>query len=160
MKKLNLTILFFLLFFGCSSFQEKIPNVTLEGAWHKESQIIFSLGVATDTLPYDGVLNEIYTKNYYITLVNNIKIDSVTMEDKDLGFAESGQYELMDNYLIKKLKYGTAWIPDAIQKWKNPENDYLEVKFKVDIKDDYFLKFTNIDSVGNGSADLMKKNKL
>ena len=81
------------------------------------------------------------------------------MEDKDLGFAESGQYELMDNYLIKKLKYGTSWIPDAIKKRKNSENDYLEVKFKVDVNDDYFLKFTKIDSSGNGSADLMKKIK-
>ena len=35
-------------------------------------------------LIYDGVLNEIY-ENYYITL--DVYLDSVTMEDKDLGFA-------------------------------------------------------------------------
>ena len=108
---------------------------------------------------YDGVINEIYAKNYYITLVNNVNLDSVTMEDKDLGFAESGQYDLRNDTLVKKLKYGTAWIPNAIKKWKKPENDYLEVKFKLDISDDYFLKFTAMDSLGNGRADLMRKIK-
>ena len=81
------------------------------------------------------------------------------MEDKDLGFAESGQYEMYNDTLVKKLKYGTAWIPNAIKKWKKPENDYLEVKFKVDISDDHFLKFTAMDSAGNGRADLMRKMK-
>ena len=37
-----------------------------------------------------------------------------------------------------------------MKKWKKPENDYLEVKFKVDISDDHFLKFTAMDSLGNG----------
>ena len=81
------------------------------------------------------------------------------MEDKDLGFAESGQYEMYNDTLVKKLKHGTAWIPNAIKKWKKPENDYLEVKFKVDISDDHFLKFTAMDSAGNGRADLMRKMK-
>ena len=81
------------------------------------------------------------------------------MEDKDLGFAESGQYEIQNDILVKKLMYGTAWIPNAIKNWKKPENDYLEAKFKVDISDDYFLKFIVMDSLGNGQADLMKKIK-
>ena len=34
------------------------------------------------------MLNDIYTENYYITLVNNIDLDSITGLDKDLGFAE------------------------------------------------------------------------
>jgi len=157
MKKL--LFLFGLTLVSCLSSEKKIISEPLEGAWFKESEIKFKSGIATDTISYEGVLNEIYTKNYYITLVNNINIDSVTMEDRDLGFAESGHYELEDNYLIKKLKYGTAWIPDAINKWKKPEHDYLEAKFKVDISDDYFLKFIFIDSLGNGQADLMKKIK-
>ena len=157
MKKL--LFLFALILVSCLSSEKKIVSEPLEGAWFKESEITFKSGVAIDTISYDGVLNEIYTKNYYITLVNNINIDSVTMEDEDLGFAESGQYELTDNYLIKKLKYGTAWIPDAIKKWKKPENDYLEAKFKVDVSDDYFIKFIVMDSLGNGQADLMKKIK-
>ena len=53
----------------------------------------------------------------------------------------------------------SAWIPNAIKNWKKPENDYLEAKFKVDISDDYFLKFIVMDSLGNGQADLMKKIK-
>ena len=158
MKKLIL-ILFLYLILSCISLEKKIPSKSLEGVWFKQSEIIFNSGATTDTLLYDGVLNEIYAKNYYITLVNNVNLDSITMEDKDLGFAESGQYEMHNDTLVKKLKYGTAWIPNAIKKWKKPENDYLEVKFKVDILDDYFLKFTAMDSIGNGRADLMKKMK-
>ena len=159
MKKLLVILLFINLILGCSNSEKKIVNNSIEGVWFKQSEIIFKSGVETDTLMYDGVLNEIYAKNYYITLVNNVNLDSVTMEDKDLGFAESGQYEIRNDTLVKKLKYGTAWIPNAIKKWKKPENDYLEVKFKVDISDDYFLKFTAMDSVGNGRADLMRKMK-
>ena len=158
MKKLIL-ILFLYLILSCTSLEKKIPSKSLEGVWFKQSEIIFNSGATTDTLLYDGVLNEIYAKNYYITLVNNVNLDSITMEDKDLGFAESGQYEMHNDTLVKKLKYGTAWIPNAIKKWKKPENDYLEVKFKVDILDDYFLKFTAMDSIGNGRADLMRKMK-
>ena len=158
MKKLIL-ILFLNLILSCTSLEKKIPSKSLEGVWFKQSEIIFNSGATTDTLLYDGVLNEIYAKNYYITLVNNVNLDSITMEDKDLGFAESGQYEMHNDTLVKKLKYGTAWIPNAIKKWKKPENDYLEVKFKVDILDDYFLKFTAMDSIGNGRADLMRKMK-
>ena len=159
MKKLLVILLFINLILSCSNSEKKIMKNSLEGVWFKQSQIIFSSGVATDTLLYDGVLNEIYAKNYYITLVNNVNLDSITMEDKDLGFAESGQYEMQNDTLIKKLKYGTAWITNAIKKWKKPENDYLEVKFKVDVSDEYFLKFTAMDSAGNGQADLMRKIK-
>ena len=159
MKKLLVIFLFINFILACSNPEKKIVNNPIEGVWFKQSEIIFNSGAAKDTLNYDGVLNEIYTENYYITLVNNVNLDSVTMEDKDLGFAESGQYEMYNDTLVKKLKYGTAWIPNAIKKWKKPENDYLEVKFKVDISDDYFLKFTAMDSVGNGRADLMRKMK-
>ena len=158
MKKLIL-LLFLNLILSCTSLEKKIPSKSLEGVWFKQSEIIFNSGAATDTLLYYEVLNEIYAKNYYITLVNNVNLDSITMEDKDLGFAESGQYEMHNDTLVKKLKYGTAWITNAIKKWKKPENDYLEVKFKVDISDDYFLKFTAMDSIGNGRADLMRKMK-
>ena len=159
MKKILMIILFVNFILGCSNSEKKNVVNSIEGVWFKQSEIIFNSGVETDTLMYDGVINEIYAKNYYITLVNNVNLDSVTMEDKDLGFAESGQYDLRNDTLVKKLKYGTAWIPNAIKKWKKPENDYLEVKFKVDISDDHFLKFTSMDSVGNGRADLMRKIK-
>lgn len=159
MKKLLLTLLFINLILSCSIPEKKIVDNSIEGVWFKQSEIIFSSGAATDTLVYYGVLNEIYAKNYYITLVNNINLDSITMEDKDLGFAESGQYEIQNDTLVKKLRYGTAWIPNAIKKWKKPENDYLEVKFKVDVSDEYFLKFTSMDSLGNGLADFMRKIK-
>ena len=152
-------ILFVNFILGCSNSEKKNVVNSIEGVWFKQSEIIFNSGVETDTLMYDGVINEIYAKNYYITLVNNVNLDSVTMEDKDLGFAESGQYDLRNDTLVKKLKYGTAWIPNAIKKWKKPENDYLEVKFKLDISDYYFLKFTAMDSLGNGRADLMRKIK-
>ena len=158
MKKLIL-LLFLNLILSCTSLEKKISSKSLEGVWFKQSEIIFESGAATDTIVYDGVLNEIYAKNYYITLVNNVNLDSITMEDKDLGFAESGQYEMQNDTLVKKLKYGTAWIPNAIKKWKKPENDYLEVKFKIDVSDEYFLKFTSMDSVGNGLADFMRKIK-
>ena len=159
MKKILMIILFVNFILGCSNSEKKNVVNSIEGVWFKQSEIIFNSGVETDTLMYDGVINEIYAKNYYITLVNNVNLDSVTMEDKDLGFAESGQYDLRNDTLVKKLKYGTAWIPNAIKKWKKPENDYLEVKFKVDISDDHFLKFTAMDSAGNGRADLMRKIK-
>ena len=159
MKKILMIILFVNFILGCSNSEKKNVVNSIEGVWFKQSEIIFNSGVETDTLMYDGVINEIYAKNYYITLVNNVNLDSVTMEDKDLGFAESGQYDLRNDTLVKKLKYGTAWIPNAIKKWKKPENDYLEVKFKVDISDDHFLKFTAMDSAGNGRADLMRKMK-
>ena len=159
MKKLLVIFLFINFILACSNPEKKIVNNPLEGVWFKQSEIIFNSGAATDTLNYDGVLNEIYAENYYITLVNNVNLDSVTMEDKDLGFAESGQYEMYNDTLVKKLKYGTAWISNAIKKWKKPENDYLEVKFKVDISDDHFLKFIAMDSAGNGRADLMRKMK-
>ena len=152
-------ILFVNFILGCSNSEKKNVVNSIEGVWFKQSEIIFNSGATTDTLIYDGVLNEIYAENYYITLVNNVYLDSVTMEDKDLGFAESGQYEMYNDTLVKKLKHGTAWIPNAIKKWKKPENDYLKVKFKVDISDDHFLKFTAMDSAGNGRADLMRKMK-
>ncbi len=159
MKKLLVIFLFINLTVSCSNSEKKTINNSVEGVWFKQSEIIFNSGLETDTMLYDGVLNEIYAKNYYITLVNNVNLDSITMEDKDLGFAESGQYEMRNDTLVKKLKYGTSWITNAIKKWKKPENDYLEVKFKVDISDDHFLKFTAMDSAGNGRADLMRKMK-
>ena len=158
-KTAVMIILFVNFILGCSNSEKKNVVNSIEGVWFKQSEIIFNSGATTDTLIYDGVLNEIYAENYYITLVNNVYLDSVTMEDKDLGFAESGQYEMHNDTLVKKLKHGTAWIPNAIKKWKKPENDYLEVKFKVDISDDHFLKFTAMDSLGNGRADLMRKMK-
>ena len=57
---------------------------------------------------------EIYAKNYYITLVNNVNLDSVTMEDKDLGFAESGQYDLRNDTLVKKLIHSLLKIIEII----------------------------------------------
>ena len=159
MKKLLVILLFINFILGCSNSEKNIMNNSIEGVWFKQSEIIFNSGAVIDTIIYDGVLNEIYAKNYYITLVNNVNLDSITMEDKDLGFAESGQYEMQKDTLVKKLKYGTAWIPNAIKKWKKPENDYFEVKFKVDVSDEYFLKFTSMDSDGNGLADFMRKIK-
>ena len=109
MKKILMIILFVNFILGCSNSEKKKMVNSIEGVWFKQSEIIFNSGATTDTLIYDGVLNEIYAENYYITLVNNVYLDSVTMEDKDLGFAESGQYEMYNDTLVKKLKHGTAY---------------------------------------------------
>ena len=79
MKKLPIILLFINLIVGCSNPEKKIVDNSIEGVWFKQSEIIFSSGAATDTILYDGVLNEIYAKNYYITLVNNVNLDSITM---------------------------------------------------------------------------------
>ena len=157
MKKLILLLLFIPLVFSCSNIKNNREYSKLKGAWFLESTIIYKKGVPVDTIAYNGVLNEIYTENYYITLVNNIDLDSITGLDKDLGFAESGEYKIENGYLIKKIKHGTGFMEDAINKWKKPGEDFLEAKFKIDISENYFSKITYLDSLGNGSAELLKR---
>ena len=158
MNKLILLSLFIPVFIAsCSNIKNNKEYSKLEGAWFLESKIIYKDGVAVDTISYNGVLNDIYTENYYITLVNNIDLDSITGLDKDLGFAESGEYKIENGYLIKKIKHGTGFMEDAINKWKKPGEDFLEAKFKIDISENYFSKITYLDSLGNGSAELLKR---
>ena len=113
MKKPLIIILFMNLILGCSNSEKKIVNNSIEGVWFKQSEIIFTLGTATDTILYDGFLNEIYANNYYITLVNNVNLDSITMEDKDLGFAElsmgmSSDYLIAIKYLSTYVRVGSS----------------------------------------------------
>tara|TARA_B100001093_G_scaffold37750_1_gene32308 strand:+ start:89 stop:571 length:483 start_codon:yes stop_codon:yes gene_type:complete len=158
MKKLILLLLLIPVFIAsCSNIKNNKEYSKLKGAWFLESKIIYKDGVAVDTIAYTGVLNDIYTENYYITLVNNIDLDSITGLDKDLGFAESGEYKIENGYLIKKIKHGTGFMEDAINKWKKPSEDFLEAKFKIDISENYFSKITYLDSLGNGSAELLKR---
>lgn len=158
MKKLLILLLFIPLFIvSCSDIKKNKEYSKLKGAWFLESTIIYKKGVPVDTIAYNGVLNEIYTENYYITLVNNIDLDSITGIDKDLGFAESGEFKIENEYLIKKIKHGTGFMEDAINKWKKPGEDFLEAKFKIDISKNYFSKITYLDSLGNGSAELLKR---
>ena len=158
MKKLLLILLFIPLFIvSCSNIKNNKEYSKLKDAWFLESTIIYKKGVPVDTISYSGVLNDIYTENYYITLVNNIDLDSITGLDKDLGFAESGEYKIENEYLIKKIKHGTGFMEDAINKWKKPGEDFLEAKFKIDISENYFSKITYLDSLGNGSAELLKR---
>ena len=63
MKKLLVILLFINLILGCSNSEKKIMSNSIEGVWFKQSEIIFNSGAATDTIIYDGVLNEIYAKN-------------------------------------------------------------------------------------------------
>ena len=48
-------------------------------------------------------------------------------------------------------------MDDVINKWKDPNKDYLEAEFKVDIGSHHLSKLIGLDSVGNGFAEYYKE---
>ena len=135
--------------FSCNTKQKG----ALEGSWIRKGTINYKQGIPVDTVVFEGIFFEIYTKGSYSLLMNEIKIDSITGEDIDKGISEAGTYTLENNQLEKKVYYGTGWLGDGIDEWSGPDKDYLEVMFKVDYGKDHFSKLMPLDSLGNGFAE-------
>ena len=148
MKRILLALSLILLF-SCNTKQRG----ALEGSWIRKGTINYKQGVPVDTVVFEGIFFEIYTKGSYSLLMNEIKIDSITGEDIDKGISEAGTYILENYQLEKKVYYGTGWLGDGIDEWSDPEKDYLEVKFNVDYGKDHFSKLMPLDSLGNGFAE-------
>ena len=146
-KRCILLVLIFI--FSCSE-QKK---GALEGSWIRTGTINYLAGEPIDTIAFEGIFFEVYTKGSYSLLMNEIKTDSVSLEDTDKGSSEAGMYALEDNKLKKKVYYGTGWIGEAIDKWKDPLKDYLEVELEVDYGNNHLTKLIRLDSIGNGFAE-------
>lgn len=147
--KIILLALSLILLFSCNTKQKG----ALEGSWIRKGTINYKQGIPVDTVLFNGIFFEIYTKGSYSLLMNEIKIDSITGEDIDKGISEAGTYTLVNNQLEKKVYYGTGWLGDGIDEWSGPDKDYLEVMFKVDYGKDHFSKLMPLDSLGNGFAE-------
>ena len=146
----NIYFLFCLFFiFSCS--EQK--NGDLEGSWFRTGTINYLGGEPVDTIPFEGIFFEVYTKGSYSLLMNEIKIDPVTLEDTDNGSSEAGMYLLEDNMLKKKVYYGTGWIGEVIDKMRDPAKDFIEVEFEVDYGKNHLSKLIRLDSIGNGFAE-------
>ena len=118
-----------------------------------EGTINYLGGEPVDTIPFEGIFFEVYTKGSYSLLMNEIKIDPVTLEDTDNGSSEAGMYLLEDNMLKKKVYYGTGWIGEVIDKMRDPAKDFIEVEFEVDYGKNHLSKLIRLDSIGNGFAE-------
>ena len=149
----NIFIIFALLTFSC--YQSFINPI--EGSWIREGTIEYRNGIPVDTFDFDGIFFEVYSKSSYSLLINEINIDSLTGLDTDKGVSEAGRYLLDGNTLKKQVFYGTGWMDDVINEWKDPNKDYLEAEFKVDIGSHHLSKLIGLDSVGNGFAEYYKR---
>ena len=146
----NIYFLFCLFFiFSCS--EQK--NGDLEGSWIRTGTINYLGGEPVDTIPFEGIFFEVYTKGSYSLLMNEIKIDPVTLQDTDNGSSEAGMYLLEDNMLKKKVYYGTGWLGDGIGIWSGPDKDYFEVEFDINYGKNHLSKLMPLDSLGNGFAE-------
>lgn len=149
-KMKNTYILFFLMFiFSCS----EPKKGDLEGSWIRTGTINYIGGEPVDTLAFKGTFFEVYTKGSYSLLMNEIKIDSVSLEDIDKGSSEAGMYILEGNKLKKKVYYGTGWIGELIDKRRDPTKGFVEVEFEVDYGNNHLSKLIRLDSIGNGFAE-------
>ena len=148
MKKVIL-FLSIVLLFSC----EKTQKGPLEGSWKRKGTIIYKESKPFDTIPYEGVHFKIYDKNSFLILVNPIKLDSITGEDIDEGFAAGGEkYFIRNGYTFERLKYGTAWVSNYIKNNKTDSTDYVEFKLKLDYGLNHFSQAYPIDSLGNSTA--------
>jgi hypothetical protein len=125
----------------------------IQGAWLRKGTIEYKGGKPTDTLEFEGVFFEVYTKSSYSLLMNEIKLDTITGEDMDKGISEAGTYVIENKKLRKKIFYGTGWLGDGIDEWSGPDKDYLEVEFEVDYGKNHLSKLIPLDSLGNGFAE-------
>ena len=137
------------LLFSCAQTQ-KGP---LEGSWKRKGTIIYKESKPFDTIPYEGVHFKIYDKNSFLILVNPTKLDSITGEDIDEGFAAGGEkYFIRNGYTFERLRYGTAWVSNYIKNNKTDSTDYVEFKLKLDYGLNHFSQAYPIDSLGNSTA--------
>ena len=132
---------------------EQTQKGPLEGSWKRKGTIIYKESKPFDTIPYEGVHFKIYDKNSFLILVNPIKLDSITGEDIDEGFAAGGEkYFIRNGYTFERLKYGTAWVSNYIKNNKTDSTDYVEFKLKLDYGLNHFSQAYPIDSLGNSTA--------
>ena len=145
-KRYILLVLIFI--FSCSE-----QNGALEGSWIRTGTINYLAGEPIDTIAFKGIFFEVYTKGSYSLLMNEIKTDSVSLEETDKGSSEAGMYALEDNMLKKKVYYGTGWIGEVIDKRRDPTKGFVEVEFEVDYGNNHLSKLIRLDSIGNGFAE-------
>ena len=137
------------LLFSC----EQTQKGPLEGSWKRKGAIIYKESKPFDTIPYEGVHFKIYDKNSFLILVNPTKLDSITGEDIDEGFAAGGEkYFIRNGYTFERLRYGTAWVSNYIKNNKIHSTDYVEFKLKLDYGLNHFSQAYPIDSLGNSTA--------
>ena len=137
------------LLFSC----EQTQKGPLEGSWKRKGTIIYKESKPFDTIPYEGVHFKIYDKNSFLILVNPTKLDSITGEDIDEGFAAGGEkYFIRNGYTFERLRYGTAWVSNYIKNNKTDSTDYVEFKLKLDYGLNHFSQAYPIDSLGNSTA--------
>tara|TARA_B100001057_G_scaffold16740_2_gene15636 strand:+ start:5017 stop:5478 length:462 start_codon:yes stop_codon:yes gene_type:complete len=151
MKKI--IIIFFLLITSCS---DNTTN-SIEGSWIRQGTIEYKNGKPIDTVNFDGIYFEVYSKSSYSLLINEINIDSISGLDTDKGVSEAGRYIFDGNILKKQVFYATGWLDDVINRWKDTDKDYLEVEFKIDLGNNHLSKLSRLDSLGSGFAEYYKR---
>ena len=152
MKKLIVILIFTLLNINCN---DEYSNITgpLQGTWIRKGTIIYKKGKPFDTIPYKGIHFKIYDKNSFLILINPIKLDSITGEDVDKGFALGGEnYFISNGYITEKVKYGTGWTDDMIKNNLTNNKDYMEFKLKLEYGPNHFSQAYPLDSLGDSSA--------
>ena len=153
MKKIIYLSLVFFVMFSC---QQKTPDKKgqLEGVWERIGTVNYENFKPVDTIPMEENFSQkkIFTKSKMMFITNSEDIDSITGEDKMIGFAGYAKsYDIKNNILTEYVSSGT----DNFEGWiKEQQNG---ISFDVDISENYYSQMWNLDSIGRGYSELYKR---
>ena len=159
MKKITFLSLIATIIFSCQqkSADERGP---LEGVWERTGNIIYKNSKPVDTLPISDEMfqTKIYTKAHALWLGNNKNIDSLGNDLNPGGGIYSKRYSVINDTLTEYLTNGT----DNMNNWfksnlKMDKDGNFPISFKVVINKNSYSQIWNLDSLGNGGAELYKR---
>ena len=106
----------------------------------------------------DRFQTKIFTKNHAIWLGNGKNLDSLGKDRNPGGGIYSKQYSVTDGVLTEFLTSGSDnlenWFKSSLEK---DENGNYPISFKVVINESYYYQMWELDSLGNGNAELYKR---
>ena len=158
MKKI-ITLIIVICFASCEQKKEENRG-PLEGVWERTGTIVFKKNLSVDTLPISNerFQTKIFTKNHAIWLGNGKNLDSLGKDRNPGGGIYSKQYSVTDGVLTEFLTSGSDnlenWFKSSLEK---DENGNYPISFKVVINESYYYQMWELDSLGNGNAELYKR---
>ena len=159
MKKIIFLSLITIVIFSC---QQKTADERgpLEGVWERTGNIIYRDSKPIDTVPIKDEMfqTKIYTKTHALWLGNNKNIDSLGNDMNPGGGIYSKRYSVINDTLIEYLTSGTdnmdSWFKSNL---KMDKDGNFPISFKVMINKNSYSQIWNLDSLGNGRAELYKR---
>ena len=159
MKKVIFLSLITIVIFSCQ--QQKVEEKgPLEGVWERTGNIIYRNSKPIDTIPIGDEMfqTKIYTKTHALWLGNRKNIDSLGNDLYPGGGIYSKRYSVINDTLTEYLTSGTdnmdSWFKSSL---KMDKEGNFPISFNVVINKNSYSQIWNLDSLGNGGAELYKR---